>query len=244
MPQIMHPVGGATNGLIASVTDSKDNLFSSNLMPLPPKFNFQERSGRINWRNVCNADLDKIIRDVDLRQLEGLLQNLTYSHLEREDMKRLGDDEFVKLFRLSQLSIEYLIYTQNYLETLTKSLDLHYQHSYEETTKIRAAIQKQSNENKTLKKELKMKQKTLSTYEYLLKLPADQESEFFKCKQCPKFFISKKFLQKHYTRSHPQNDFYIDFKTESDFERHPAGSMGATQNTQFNNTGKVDYQLQ
>ena len=39
-----------SGGLIASVTDSKDNLFSSNLMPMPPKFMFQERSGRVNWR--------------------------------------------------------------------------------------------------------------------------------------------------------------------------------------------------
>ena len=89
--------------------------------------------------------------------MEGLLQNLTYAHLDRDDLERLGDAHFVKLFRLSQLSIEYLIYTQNYLETLTKSLDLHYQHSYEETQKIRAAITKQNNENKTLKKELKLK---------------------------------------------------------------------------------------
>ena len=103
------------------------------------------------------TDMDKITRDVDLRQLENLLQNLTYAHLEQDDLERLGDQHFVKLFRLSQLSIEYLIYTQNYLETLTKSLDIHYQHSYEETNKIRAAITKQSNENKTLKKELKMK---------------------------------------------------------------------------------------
>ena len=122
------------------------------------------------------------------------MQNLTYAHLDREDLERLGDAHFVKLFRLSQLSIEYLIYTQNYLETLTTSLDLHYQNSYAETAKIRAAIQKQSQENKTLKKELKLKQKTLTTYEYLLKLPAEQDQEFYKCKQCPKFFISTAFL--------------------------------------------------
>ena len=57
----------ATGGLIASVTDSKDNLFSSNLMPPPPKFSFQERSGRINWRNVMNIDIDKMVKEVDLR---------------------------------------------------------------------------------------------------------------------------------------------------------------------------------
>ena len=67
MPQMMNPPISTTPGLIASVTDSKDNLFSSNLMPLPPKFNFQERSGRINWRSVMNTDMDKIVRDVDLR---------------------------------------------------------------------------------------------------------------------------------------------------------------------------------
>ena len=56
-----------TNGLIASVTDSKENLFSSNLMPLPPKFSFQARQGRVNWRQVMNLDLDKIVKDVDLK---------------------------------------------------------------------------------------------------------------------------------------------------------------------------------
>ena len=78
----------------------------------------------------------------------------------------------MKLFRLSQLSIEYLIYTQNYLETLTKSLDVHYKKAHEETIKTRDAIKVTASENATLKKELKIKQKTLATYEYLLKLPS------------------------------------------------------------------------
>lgn len=111
-------------------------------MPLPPKFVFQDRNGRINWRAVMNADIDKIVKHGDLRELEGLLQNITYARLDREDLERLGDAHFTKLFRLSQLSVEYLVYTQNYLETLTKSLDLHYKHSYEQTAKIKESIKK------------------------------------------------------------------------------------------------------
>ncbi len=84
-----------------------------------------------------NTNIEKITEEVDLKQLEGLLQNLTYAQLDREDLERMGDAHFVKLFRLSQLSIEYLIYTQNYLETLTKSLDVHYKQAYEDTVKIR-----------------------------------------------------------------------------------------------------------
>ena len=136
-------------------------------------------------------------------------------------MERLGDTHFIKLFRLSQMSIEYLIYTQNYLETLTKTLDLHYKQSYEETARVRDAIKKQQTEMNILKKELRLKQKTLSTYEYLLKLPSDRGSEFYKCKQCPKYFITKKYLQNHNGRAHTNINFYDGFKTEADFERHP-----------------------
>jgi len=48
-----------------------------------------------------NADLNKITQNVDLRQLEGLLQNITYATLDREDMERFGDENFIKLFKLS-----------------------------------------------------------------------------------------------------------------------------------------------
>ena len=145
-------------------------------MPLPPKFQFQERQGRINWRTVLNTDVDKLVKDIDLRQLESLLQNLTYAQLDREDLERMGDAHFVKLFRLAQLSIEYLIYTQNYLETLTKTLDMQYKHTYEETEKVRDKIKQQTEENAIMKRELKLKQKTLTTYEYLLKIPAGMET--------------------------------------------------------------------
>ena len=233
-----------TNGLIASVTDSKDNLFSSNLMPLPPKFTFQARQGRINWRQVMNLDLDKIVRDVDLKQLESMLQNLTYAHLDRDDMERLGDAHFVKLFRLSQLSIEYLIYTQNYLETLTKSLDLHYKHSYEETKKVSDGIKKQQDTNQTLKKEIRLKQKTLSTYEYLLKLPSDEQSFCYKCKRCDKYFISKKYLQKHYLKAHPDVDFYSDYKSEADFEKVANPHQLKPPGGNLDKTSTIDYEKQ
>jgi len=62
-----------------------------------------------------------------------------------------------------------------------------------------------------MRKELKLKQKTLSTYEYLMKLPSEQEQEVIKCKCCHKFFLSKAYLQKHYQRNHPEIDFYKEF---------------------------------
>lgn len=61
-----------------------------------------------------NVDLDRVTKELDLATLETLLNNVTYASLDREDLERLGDQHFIKLFRVSQLTIEYLLYTQDY----------------------------------------------------------------------------------------------------------------------------------
>ncbi len=141
-------------------------------MPLPPKFKFSERQGRVNWRALINTNLEQVADQIDLRQLESLLQNITYAELDREDFERMGDAHFCKLFRLAQLSIEYLVYTQNYLETLTKSLDSHYKQAFEDASRHKEQQRSLKEENEALRRELKLKTKTLTTYEYLLKLPS------------------------------------------------------------------------
>ena len=125
-----------------------------------------------------------------------MLQNITYAQLDREDMERFGDDNFIKLFKLSQMSIEYLVYTQNYLECLTRTLDLQYKNAIESTKGVRDQIQKYNTEINNLKKENQMKQKTLATYEYLIKIPKDGDNAHaaMKCNHCAKFFESELYL--------------------------------------------------
>jgi hypothetical protein len=65
------------------------------------------------------SDVDRIAAEVDVGELERLLGNITAASLRRDELSRYGDDTFLKLFRLSQMSIDYLMYTQNYLEMLT-----------------------------------------------------------------------------------------------------------------------------
>ena len=56
-------------------------------------------------------DLDKLIREADIAQMEGLLQNVTFARLEKADLKRIKDKNIIKLFKLGQLTTEYLLYT-------------------------------------------------------------------------------------------------------------------------------------
>ena len=84
----------------------------------------QQSGGRINWRQLMNVDLERVTKELDLATLETLLNNVTYAALDREDLERLGDQHFIKLFRVAQLTIEYLLYTQDYFQSVNKVLDL------------------------------------------------------------------------------------------------------------------------
>lgn len=69
------------------------------------------------------------------------MNNVTYANLDREDLERLGDAHFIKLFRVSQLTIEYLLYTQDYFQSVNKVLDVKgrewYSHGKELESKLR-----------------------------------------------------------------------------------------------------------
>lgn len=43
--------------------------------------------------------------------MELLLQNATFAKLEKSDLKRIKDKNLIKLFKLGQLTTEYLLYT-------------------------------------------------------------------------------------------------------------------------------------
>ena len=61
-----------------------------------------------------------------------------------------------------------------------------------------------------------MKQKTLATYEYLIKIPKDGDNAHaaMKCNHCSKFFESELYLQKHYEKKHPNIEYSKDFPTK------------------------------
>ena len=58
------------------------------------------------------VDLDRVVQKCDIAKMEVILQNLTYSKLEKADLKKIKDKNIIKLFKLGQLSVEYLLYTQ------------------------------------------------------------------------------------------------------------------------------------
>ena len=75
-------------------------------------FFFQQRRGKLDMRSLARVDVERVIEEVDVGTLQMHLENLTFSDLCTEDMVAYTDEHFLKLFRLSQLTIEYLLNVQ------------------------------------------------------------------------------------------------------------------------------------
>lgn len=81
----------------------------------PNGFFFQERRGHLNLRALSKLNLEKLIREVDIDLLQNHIENIAFSNLREEDLRYLTDPQIIKLFQISQLIIEYLLYSQDQL---------------------------------------------------------------------------------------------------------------------------------
>lgn len=61
------------------------------------------------------VDIDRIIRERDVASVERFLPTVVQYVLEN-DQAELLDTNFVKMFRISQLSVEYLLFCKKYLD--------------------------------------------------------------------------------------------------------------------------------
>lgn len=73
-----------------------------------------------NTRTHCHTHQ---IQDTDLDTLEALASCITWGDIEAEDSRHLTEGSFVKVFRLAQLLLEYLLYVQDTLKATNASLD-------------------------------------------------------------------------------------------------------------------------
>ncbi|WIA11315.1 hypothetical protein OEZ85_011438 [Tetradesmus obliquus] len=86
-------------------------------------FKFESRRSRIDWRLLHGVDINKLIRDTDLDTLERLVGCLAWGDIEAEDSRHLSEASFVKVFRLAQLLLEYLLYVQDSLKHTNSVLE-------------------------------------------------------------------------------------------------------------------------
>lgn len=118
---------------------------------------------------ILKVDLERVVRETDIDILQAFLENLTFSNLREDDLRFMTDQNVIKLFRISQMTIEYLLFAQDRLSSDLHELSVKYTLKKRNLLKKRKEFVDLQESVKHLKGELKSKRKGITTLEGLLK---------------------------------------------------------------------------
>ena len=125
----------------------------------------------MNLRSISSVSLDRIVRETDIDTLQLHLENLAFSDLTSLDVGMYGDEVFIKLFRLSQLTIEYLLNVQDTLASNLDALAVKYSSKKRQVERLKEGNDKSVTDLQALKRETKRLRKTVRSYEVMLRQP-------------------------------------------------------------------------
>jgi hypothetical protein len=175
-------------------------------------YNFKERGGRLKWKDIINLDIDGMVRNNDLTPLENYLDNLIFSTIDENDLQIVPEPSILKLLRIYQYTLEYLLYSQQKLEGENRIIETNYNQLIQDIMAKDNALKENKNVIKTLKKEKREKDMVVNTYkcvidEYKTGGVKEQVKNYFYCKICTgKRFSSEEMLFQHHQRRHNLNN--------------------------------------
>lgn len=177
-------------------------------------FFFRRRHGALDWTKLRSVDLERVVRTVDVDALQENVEHVTFADISEADLAQLTDANFLQLFRLTQLIIEYLLNVQNFLLASAKKKEATYEQIVYELESTRAALAQRTESERAAKKELKHCRRVIKAYERNLgakwnelsaapNAAASTASTASKCAICGSVFVNHEFLVGHYRRRHP-----------------------------------------
>ncbi|XP_078380805.1 uncharacterized protein LOC144663667 isoform X2 [Oculina patagonica] len=167
-------------------------------------FSFGRRQEKIDWRRLASVDVDRIVREMDVKTLQDNIMHVTFSNIEAElGMQGAGfDPNYIKLFRLAQLIIEYLLHSQQFLSASLEVENKTLQESLEANEKAKKELEVKREAYKKLKKECQKQKQWIAEYQLLIRAGA---SGSHKCPYCPKSFVSHEYVIAHLSRRHGEH---------------------------------------
>ncbi|XP_062384077.1 cilium assembly protein DZIP1 isoform X2 [Sardina pilchardus] len=193
-------------------TQASASSASSAAVPLPP-FRFRTRRESVDWRRLGALDVERVASELDFQTLQEHIAGVTFCSVEAERCQRCQapvDGALLKLFRLSQLTVEYLLHSQDYLSAALQAAEERAQAERGEKEQAHLALRNSADELKALKEELKQRKKIIASQQAMISTGL---TGYFKCHHCDKAFMNATFLQGHMQRRHLE-DYDIKLLTD------------------------------
>ncbi|CAH6822218.1 Dzip1 [Phodopus roborovskii] len=182
-----------------------------------PFFQFRPRLESVDWRRLSAIDVDKVAGAVDVLTLQENIMNITFCKLEDEKCPHCQsgvDPVLLKLIRLAQLTIEYLMHSQEFLTSQLNLVEERLRLSLIDYEQSKQLLTKQAGEIKLLKDECKRRKKMLSTQQLMI----EAKASYYQCHFCDKAFMNQAFLQSHIQRRHTEES-HLEYNTKAQTDR-------------------------
>ncbi|XP_076871398.1 cilium assembly protein DZIP1 isoform X2 [Brachyhypopomus gauderio] len=170
---------------------------------VPAPFKFRARRESVDWRRINAVDVDRVACELDFQTLQEHVATVAFCSLEGERCgccHSLVDPALLKLFRLAQLTVEYLLHSQDCLAVSLQAAERRLQAQAQDAEQLREQIQKHTQDAKSLKEELKQRKKIITSQQAMISAGL---ANYHKCQHCEKAFMNISFLQSHMQRRHP-----------------------------------------
>ncbi|KAF0310190.1 Zinc finger protein DZIP1L [Amphibalanus amphitrite] len=157
-----------------------------------PNFHFRRREEKLDWKKLAALDVDQIAKTVDYKALQDSIRQITYCDAGKEFDSEAADPNLVKVFRMAQLIIEYLLQSQDFLANNLASVEERLNSTLEELESARQRSRRDQEELRELRKGLRAPASST-----VMTLTGHQRCQF-----CQKVFINTTYLQSHMMRRH------------------------------------------
>nr|CDS19363.1 daz interacting protein 1 [Echinococcus granulosus] len=138
---------------------------------------------------------------MDIDALQDNLVSVAFCDINSEIDTRYVDTNFIKLFQLAQLLIEYLLYSQDYLTNTVDSLRLENETIKKETDALKKRLEQQAQRLTSTRKECHRRRLLLLAQQRLMN---SGPQSYHRCPHCTKAFINASFLNAHLFRRHSE----------------------------------------
>lgn len=133
-------------------------------------FRFRPRREKVDWRRIHAVDIDHVVSQLDVDVLQEHINTVTFCSLDAEQCQRCQspmDLTLMKLFRLAQLSVEWLLHCQDFLTLNLRTAEERLTAADVEREKLLAEQLKQKEKMKAMTTELKQRRKIIKTQQSL-----------------------------------------------------------------------------
>eukprot|EP00064_Thunnus_orientalis_P009635 superscaffoldBa00001238_g9660 len=134
-------------------------------------FKFRPRRESVDWRRINAVDIDLVVSQLDVDALQEHISTVTFCSLDGERCQRCQspvDPALVKLLRLAQLTVEWLLHCQEFLTINLHTVEERLAAAGRDREQLLAQQKKQEEKVKTLSSELKQRKKVIRTQQSLL----------------------------------------------------------------------------